>query len=268
MDRITSSSNPKIKKARSLRQRKFRAETGLFLIEGIHHLGSAVEGGFALEEIFYCPELLESPFARNLIEQQIAGGTPCYPVSEMVFQSLADKENPSGILGVGQQTHRVLPELSPDNFSWGVAVVSPQDPGNIGTILRTIDAVGASGLILLDQGVDIWHPTAVRASMGAIFWHPVVEAPFAEFADWAHQNRYFILGTSAHSTLDYQQAVFDSLPIILLLGSERAGLTSEQIKVCQAMVNLPMHGKVTSLNLAVAAGVLLYTISAQLKKLH
>lgn len=268
MDRITSSTNPKIKKARSLRQHKFRAETGLFLIEGIHHLGSAIEAGFVLEEIFYCPELLDSPFAWKIIEQQNAVGIPCYPVSEIVFQSLADKENPSGIIGVGQQTRQVLSELSPTNFPWGVALVSPQDPGNVGTILRTIDAVGTSGLILLEQSVDVWHPTSIRASMGAIFWHPIVTTSFEDFSDWAHQSRYSIFGTSAHAELDYRQDVFDSPPLILLMGSERAGLTPEQSKACQAMVSLPMHGRVTSLNLAVAAGVMLYTISAQLEKPH
>jgi TrmH family RNA methyltransferase len=138
-----------------------------------------------------------------------------------------------------------------------VALVSPQDPGNVGTILRTLDAVGADGLFLLDGGVELYHPTVVRSSMGVIFWKPVVQTSFDEFAAWASKGRYQLIGTSAHADVDYQTLV-PSLPWILLLGSEQKGLSVEQTRICDVTVSLPMHGRVSSLNLAVAAGVLLY----------
>jgi RNA methyltransferase, TrmH family len=150
-------------------------------------------------------------------------------------------------------------------LSWGLACVSPQDPGNIGAILRTIDAVGASGLLMLDGGVDIYHPTAVRASMGGIFRKQVVRAAFDEFSAWAHANGYQIIGSSAHGSKDYQEVKRYRRPLILLLGEERRGLTPTQAEICTSMLRLPMHGKVTSLNLAVAAGVLLYDMLGKME---
>jgi TrmH family RNA methyltransferase len=126
--------------------------------------------------------------------------------------------------------------------------------------LRTIDAVGASGLLLLDSSVDPYHPSSVRASMGALFWYPVVTTAFDDFTRWAEQHAYYVYGTSAHGQLDYREIRSYQRPAILLLGSERAGLTDEQAARCQAVLRMPMHGRVTSLNLSVAAGVLLYAM--------
>jgi len=138
-------------------------------------------------------------------------------------------------------------------------LVAPQDPGNVGSILRTIDAVGAGGLLLLDSGVDAYHPTAVRASMGAIFWYPVVSATFAAFAAWVKQHAYHVLGTSARGPSDYTTADY-TRPLVLLMGSEREGLSSEQAAICQQVVRLPMLGRASSLNLSVATGVMLYAM--------
>ena len=259
MPTLTSPSNPKIKQVRALRQHKRRDEAGLFVVEGIHHVGEAAASGAGVEYICYAPELLESRFARELIEQQSARGVPCLAVSAETFASIAEKENPQGILAVVRQQRRTLAELRPENFGWGVALVAPQDPGNVGTILRTIDAAGASGLLLLDGGADPYHPNAVRASMGALFWLPVVSAPFAEFTQWVRAHRYHLYGTSAHASADYP-AVEYARPAILLLGSEQKGLSPEQMAECEQVVCVPMRGRVSSLNLAVAAGVMLYAM--------
>lgn len=260
MSLITSRENPKIKLARALRQRKQRDETGLFLVEGIHHVGEALAAGAQVEYLCYAPELLVSPFAQQLIEQQSARGLACYAVTPEIFASLAEKENPQGLLAVVHQPHLTLDHLTPQHFSLGVALVAPQDPGNVGTILRTIDAVGASGLLLLNSSVDPYHPSAVRASMGALFWHPVVSASFAEFAQWAKQHSYHLYGSSAHASVDYRSADYSVRPIILLLGSEREGLSADQTAICEQVIRLPMKGHVSSLNLAVAAGIMLYAM--------
>lgn len=260
MDKITSRSNPKIKSARALRQRKYRDSSASFLVEGIHHVGAAIEADATIESILYAPELLKGKFALEIIEQASDHGIPCYSTSPEVFDSLAGKDNPQGVLAVVHQPQETLADLNPESFSWGVACVSPQDPGNVGTILRTIDAVGASGIILIDGGVDAYHPTAVRASMGAIFRHPVVSASFPEFSQWGRLHVYHVYGTSAQGKLDYLQVPGYEHPAILLMGSEQQGLTPEQAQICQEVVRLPMRGKATSLNLAVAAGVMLYAM--------
>lgn len=265
MEMIGSRSNTKVRSVRALRQRKGRDESHTYLVEGIHLVGAALESGATIEAIFYAPDLLTSDYALGLIKQTGSRGLPCYPTTPDVFSSLASKEHPQGILAVVQQSRQSLTDLTPEDFSWGLACVSPQDPGNIGTILRTIDAVGASGLVMLDGGVDIYHPTAVRASMGAIFRKPVVSAAFNEFSVWAHANGFQIVGSSTHGSKNYQEVKRYRRPLILLLGEERRGLTPAQAEICTSMLRLPMHGKVTSLNLAVAAGVLLYDMLGKME---
>jgi TrmH family RNA methyltransferase len=263
---ISSRTNSKIKSARALRKRKGRESSGLFLVEGIHHVGAAVEAEAGIEEVFYAAELLKSQYALEMVEGASGRGVPCYPTSIDVFASLAGKEHPQGILAVVRQRRDKLGELNPGIFSWGVACISPQDPGNVGTILRTIDAVGASGLILLEGGVDPYHPTAIRASMGAIFRHPVVRASFNDFKQWVGDYDYQVYGTSAHGEVDYRQVEGYAIPTIVLLGDERQGLTPAQAEICREIVRLPMRGQVSSLNLAVAAAVMLYAMQEKLEK--
>jgi TrmH family RNA methyltransferase len=261
MANLSSRSNPKIKQIRALlQQRKARRASGLFVVEGIRHVGEAVQSGARLETLYYAPEILTSAFAAQLIEQQTARGVPCLAVAADLFASLAEKDNPPGILAVVHQPVLSLEGLNPQRHPWLVALVAPQDPGNIGTILRSIDAVGANGLLLLDHSADPTHPSAVRASMGSLFWHPVVAVEFAEFAAWAARQGYTIYGTSAHASKDYRQVESYQLPRILLMGSERQGLTSEQSAICHELLSVPMKGHATSLNLAVATGVMLYAM--------
>ena len=230
----------------------------MFLTEGIHHIGEAVEANWELETVLYAPDLLTSNFARDLLSRLTIQPQP---VSAQVMESLADKENPQGILAVVHQRKSHLDDLK--EMRSGVALVSPQDPGNVGTILRTMDAVGADVLFLLDGGVDIYHPSAVRASMGTLFWKPVIQASFDEFVLWmrARPSDVQLIGTSAHADVDYHELV-PQLPWVLVLGNEQKGLTSEQARACDVTISLPMKGRVSSLNLSVAAGVLLYALNA------
>jgi TrmH family RNA methyltransferase len=255
---ITSLSNPIIKQARALRQKKARTESGSFLVEGIHHIGEAVAAGWNVASVLYAPELLTSEFARDLITRL---AIKTQPVSTQVMEFLADKENPQGILAVVRQKTVDLNSFSlplPGKAQAKlVALVAPQDPGNLGTILRTMDAAGADALFLLDGGVELFHPTVIRSSMGTIFWKPVIQATFTKFVDWARRGKYQLIGTSAHGDVDYQSLVPD-LPWILVLGNEQKGLSPDQLRTCDVTVSLPMKGRVSSLNLAVAAGILLY----------
>jgi TrmH family RNA methyltransferase len=252
---ITSLSNPLVKQARALHQKKARLASGLFLVEGIHHVGEAVHAGWEVDSVLYAPELLTSKFARDLISHL---GTMPQPVSAQVMESLADKENPQGILALVRQKRTRLENLH--GMRCGVAIVAPQDPGNVGTILRTMDAVGAEVLFLLNGGVELYHPTVVRSSMGTLFWKPIVQASFDEFVNWSRNSRpegIQLIGTSAHGDVDYQTLI-PKIPWILIMGNEQKGLSKEQTLVCDVTVSLPMKGTVSSLNLAVATGVLLY----------
>lgn len=249
---ITSLSNPLIKQARSLRQKKARRESGLFLVEGIHHVGEAVQAGWDAEAVIYSPDTLTSSFAHDLISRlKIAP----QPVTPQVMESLADKENPQGILAIVHQKKTRLDKLRQVNHA--VALVSPQDPGNVGTILRTMDAVGADALFLLDGGVELYHPAVVRSSMGTLFWKPVVQISFEQFLQWAREGKRQLIGTSTRGDVEYQTLV-PNPPWVLMLGNEQKGLSPEQTKACDVTISLPMKGRVSSLNLSVAAGIFLY----------
>lgn len=255
---ITSLSNPLVKRARSLHQKKARSERCLFLVEGIHHVGEVIEAGWAVESILYAPDILTSDFAKNLLSRH---SSEAQPVSPGVMESLSGKENPQGILAIVRQKETQFSELDPLKNS--VALVAPQDPGNVGTILRTLDAVGAEALFLLDSQeklggtVELYHPTVIRASMGTIFWKPVIRSSFDDFTQWARKGGYQVIGTSARGEMDYRTLIPKS-PWIVVLGNEQKGLSHEQLNACDVTVSMPMKGRVSSLNLAVAAGVLLY----------
>lgn len=259
MPLISSVSNPRIKQIRALSQRKQREATGLCVAEGIFHVGEALDSG-AVEYLIYAPDMLASAFGRELVAMAERQGTAVYPVTPEVMEAVAGKDNPQGLLAVARQHILRLDELSVSTHPWLVAAVSPQDPGNVGTILRTIDAVGASGLLLLDGGVDPYHPSAIRAGMGAIFRLPIATASWGRFVEWAGREGYRLCGTSARGRDDYRAAGLYAPPVILLLGSEREGLSEDQAAACDVLLRLPMHGRVRSLNLAVAAGVFLYAM--------
>jgi TrmH family RNA methyltransferase len=249
---IASPSNPLIKQARALHQKKARNESGLFLVEGIHHVGECLDAGWDVESVLYASGMLTSAFAHDLITR--LSFTP-QPVTPQVMESLADKENPQGILAIVRQKQTHLNELG--QITRAVALVSPQDPGNVGTILRTMDAVDADALFLLDKGVELYHPTVVRSSMGTLFWKPVVEVTYDEFFQWARAGKYQLIGTSAHGDVEYHTLV-PQVPWALVLGNEQKGLSPKQMNACDVTVSLPMKGRSSSLNLSVAASVLLY----------
>jgi TrmH family RNA methyltransferase len=260
---ITSPGNRHVKEVRALAQRKQRELTGLCVAEGIFHVGEALAFG-DVAYLLHSPDLLASPFGRELVTTAEARGIPVYPLTADVMASIAEKQNPQGLLAVVRQHSAMLEGLAAATHPWLVALVAPQDPGNVGAILRTVDAVGASGLLLLDGGVDPYHPAAIRAGMGVTFRLPVVRASFASFVAWARAEGYRLYGTSARGRVDYRDVRGYSTPLILVMGSEREGLSAEQAAACDELLRLPMAGRVGSLNLAVATGIFLYAIHAAL----
>ncbi len=269
METISSKNNPKIKEVRILRNEKIRRQSGLCLVEGIWHFIEAVEASrqkafVKLINVFYSPELLKSDLAQKIIMELTNEGVPCYAVPKDIFMSMADKEHPQGVLAVVRQIRTGLEAIDPQKHSWLVGLVEPQDPGNIGSIARTMDAVGANGLLMIDGGAEAYHPESIRASMGAVFWMPVVKTSFQEMINWAALNDYQIYGTSAHATKEIHSISCYQKPCILLMGSERQGLSRPQREACHELIRLPMTGRITSLNLAVATGVMLYDMRAKL----
>lgn len=259
---ISSTTNARIKQIRSLSHRRERERTGLFFIEGIRIVSEAIQMGAEIDTLISAPDLLKSQFAVELLSKARNQGIPCLEVTPEVFKTLSVKEGPQGLGAVVHQRWERLDAVRLGNELCWVALDSAQDPGNIGTILRTSDAVGSRGLILLGNCADPYDPSALRASMGALFSQGLAKASFSEFVHWKRQHSYTVVGTSGAATLDYRQASYTS-PLVLLMGSEREGLSTEQQALCDSMVRIPMVGRSDSLNLAVATGVVLYEIFYQ-----
>lgn len=259
---ITSPSNPTIKQIRALRTRKERERTGTCWAEGIRIVAAAIERGAAIDRLVIAPDLLTSAFARDLAATQQARGIPCTEVTGEVFASLSLKEGPQGIGAVVRQQWTALDQVAPGDALCWIALDAAQDPGNLGTILRTGDAVGAAGVILLDHTADPYDPAALRASMGAVFAQRLVRANFDDLLRWKTRHHAALIGTSDAAPSDYH-AVRYPWPAILLMGSERAGLAPVQQAACDLLVSIPMTGHSDSLNLAVATAVMLYELFNQ-----
>jgi TrmH family RNA methyltransferase len=229
-------------------------ESGLFLAEGLHPVGEALAAGWEATALLYGDEVLKSKYGRSLVEGSQGRGLN---VSNDVLASISSKENPQGILAILRQRETRISDLR--QVQKGVGIVAPQDPGNVGAIIRTMDAAGADTLFILDDGVDIFHPTLVRASMGACFWIPIVELEFGAFVEWCRERGIILLGTTAHGASRSTDLAVRP-PWVLLLGNEQKGLSAGQQRSCNQILSLPMHGRGSSLNLAVAAGIMLYDL--------
>jgi RNA methyltransferase, TrmH family len=213
------------------------------------------------------PELLTSEVGLNLVREQQQRGVETFEVSADVFQSIAMKDAPVGIGAVLRQQWLPLAQVSVLAGDLWVALDEVADPGNLGTILRTIDAVGGKGIILLDRSTDPYDPTAIRASMGALFSQKLVKASFEEFAIWKRTQQVALVGTSGGAAQDYQLVHYPA-GLVVLMGSEREGLDEDHMRLCDQMVRIPMAGRSDSLNLAVATGVVIYEIFNQQRKLR
>jgi TrmH family RNA methyltransferase len=259
---ITSPHNAAISRIRALRSRKERERSGLAFVEGIRRVVEAAGQPAAIETLVVAPDLLTSALGHDLLREQRAAGTPCLHVSAAVFGTLASRERPQGLGAVVRQRWQRLEQVARDDNRCWVALEAVQDPGNLGTILRTADAVGAAGVILLGPATDPYDPAAIRASMGAVFTQQLVRAQPAELAQWVRRRGIGVIGASGAAPHDYRAIVYPR-PLVLLMGSERQGLSAAQQALCGQIVRIPMVGHSDSLNLAVATSLVLYEIFHQ-----
>jgi RNA methyltransferase, TrmH family len=261
--RIESAANPLIKRIRALEQRKGREQAGAFFVEGIQAVWQAVDAGVAIETLVVAPDLLTSAAAREMVARQAAAGMPVAEISAPLYERIATRENPSGLAAIVRITSRNLASLVVTPQSLFVALHEIGNPGNLGTILRTVDAVGGNGVILVGETTDPYHPNAVRASVGTLFRIPVVQAGgIEEVYSWSRAHGVGVVTTSARAAREHWQAAYPS-PLLLLFGNEGRGLPPEIVGQGDLAVRIPMHGGASSLNLAVAAGVLLYEVLRQ-----
>ena len=262
---ITSASNPTIKAIRKLTEHKARQQSGLFLIEGLRIVAEAIQCGAKIDSIIFSTELLVSEFGQSLIAACLAKEIPLVEVSAQVFMTLSNKDGPQGIAAVVHQSWQSLSDTSLQSGDLWVALESVQNPGNLGTVVRTSEAVGAQGIFLLDQSTDLYDPKAVKASMGAIFSLNLVKTDFQAFSTWLNHQKVGLIGSSDKAALDYMDLDYPET-CILLMGSERQGLPQYYLDACTQVVRIPMLGRSDSLNLAIATSIILYQIYNQKRR--
>ena len=262
MEIIKSRQNEKIRLARSLKQRKKREDEKRYLIEGLFHLGEALEAKAKLDFVLVAPPLIRNEFGQKLLGELEKSSVALFEIDEQMLDELSLREKSSGFLGVGESQYFSLEDVDMQSAQRLLALIAPQNPGNVGSVLRSIDAFGVDGILLLDGGVDAYHPAAIRAGMGAHFWKKIIRASFEDFIGWANKNAVQIIGSSAKGGIDLKQVKIKK-PYTLLMGSEREGLSQEQLAQCQTVISLPMQGRSTSLNLSVAAGIMLFALENQ-----
>lgn len=254
---ITSPANPTIKHIRKLHDRKYRDIHQQFLVEGLRLTAEAIEEGVDLEYLVVSEELLTSQFGKSLVQKYQGRGGQVILISADLFKRISQKDGPQGIAAVGTQRRHDLTQIQPGSAALWVGLDRIQDPGNLGTLLRTGDAVGSSGAILIGHCTDPYDPAALRASMGATFSQKLVKASLEEIFTWKSRHKIPFVGTSDKAKTHYRDFTFPER-LVVLLGSEREGLDPQLLTLCDDVVRIPMAGKSDSLNLSVAAGVILY----------
>lgn len=260
---ITSFGNATVKRLRSLHDKKGRRAEGLFLVEGLRLVTEAVEAGRVPRVLLVSEEASAHPLARAAAAATEAGGGEVVTATREILGKVTGKDNPGAVAAAFAVWPTPLGAIDRAAAGHFVVCAGLKDPGNLGTILRTADATGAGGVILLDQGCDPFSVEAVRASMGALFTCPVAQADGAEFVAWLRAGPGMLVGTYlGPGTVDYQAVRYEP-PTFAFMGNEQSGLSADYAAACDVLVRMPMAGKADSLNVAVATGVLLYEIVNQ-----
>ncbi len=264
---ITGFSNPLVKFLRSLREKKHRKREQRFLAEGLRLLTDARECGIV-------PEMLVMAIGRephpllDALEQAVAeAGGDIVEMDEEILAKVTGKDNPQAVAGVFAEFDTRIASLDRASAPIWLVAQALRDPGNLGTMLRTGDAVGAGGLILLDDCADPFSVEAVRASMGAIFTQKIAIARWDEFQDWLRAGEGQLVAASLRDPTDYRQAPY-AAPCFLMVGNESQGLPQAYEEACDLRVTIPMRGRADSLNAAVAGAVLAYEALAHLDGPH
>jgi TrmH family RNA methyltransferase len=260
---ITGFSNPTIKAVRGLREKKHRKREGRFLAEGLRLLTDARESG-RIPELLLMAEGREGHPLLDALEAAVAAaGGDVIEMPEDLLAKVTGKDNPQAVAGVFAEWDTRLAELDRARAPLWLVAQAMRDPGNLGTMLRTADAVGAGGVILLDDCADPFSVEAVRASMGAVFTVPLAQARWDDFLTWLRAGEGQLVAASLREAVPYRGAAY-AAPCFVMVGNESRGLPEDHEMACDLRVTMPMKGRADSLNAAVAAAVLAYEVLAAL----
>ena len=257
LDHITSASNPLIKQLRGLERKKIRTETGLFMAEGARLVTQGLETGWRADSVIVSSAVADRPHLAKIVADAEAGGARIAYVPDRLMSRITHKDNPQSVIATFHQRHLALNALDAPGPGIWLALYEVRDPGNLGTILRTVDCAGASGVILLGNCCDPYSFESVRASMGSIFDTPIASTDFDTFNTWRQAQGLSLTAASVNGTVRHDLAPYGERAA-LIMGNEQAGLTPDVEAACDSLALIPMRGGADSLNLAQATALMTY----------
>ncbi|APO73283.1 tRNA/rRNA methyltransferase SpoU-like protein [Rhizobium etli 8C-3] len=255
---VTSLANPIIKDIKALANKKSREESGTFMAEGLKLVIDAIELGWAIRTLVYAKAAKGKPLVEQMAAKTVASGGLVLEVSEKILSSVTRRDNPQMVVGIFESRWKPLKDIRPKEGETWIALDRVRDPGNLGTIIRTADAAGASGVILIGETTDPFSLETVRATMGSLFAVPVAKATPEEFIGWKKSAGVAVVATHLAGSVDYRTIDYKKKPVVLLMGNEQAGLPDQLAKEADALARIPQQGRADSLNLAVASAVMLF----------
>ena len=257
---VTSLSNPIIKDIRLLDKKRHREETKQFIAEGMKLVIDAIEQGWQLRTLIFAASQKETEAIQNLVSRCTALGTDVLVVPEKVLGAITRRDNPQMVVGIFAQQMIEVSRIEPSQEDVWVALDRVRDPGNLGTIMRTADAVGAKGIILVGETTDPFATETVRATMGSIFAMPVCRMDEAAFITFAQNWQGLVVGTHLEGSVDYREPEYAGRSTLLIMGNEQSGMPPNLVETCHKLIRIPQVGRADSLNLAIATGVCLYEV--------
>jgi TrmH family RNA methyltransferase len=264
---VTSLSNPLVKDIKALALKKYRDQQNAFLAEGLKLVIDALDLGWTIRTLIFAKSGRGNTAVEKTAARTVAAGGLVLEVSEKVLSAITRRDNPQMVAGVFTQRYQPLKDIRPSGQDVWVALDRVRDPGNLGTVIRTADAVGARGVILVGETTDPFSIETVRATMGSIFAVPVARANAEAFLQWRKGFGGLVAGTHLKGAVDYRSVDYAGRPVLLLMGNEQQGLPDTMAEACDRLVRIPQAGRADSLNLAVATGVMLFEIRRKALKL-
>jgi len=261
---VTSLANPIIKDIKALSQKKSRDESRTFLAEGLKLVIDALDRGWTIRTLVYAKAGKGKPLVEKVAARTVAAGGLVLEVSEKVMSSITRRDNPQMVAAVFEQRWTSLKDIQPKGSETWIALDRVRDPGNLGTIIRTADAAGAAGVILVGDCTDPFSMETVRATMGSMFALPLVKTTPADFLKWKKSVDARLVATHLAGAVDYRTIDYKSKPVILMMGNEQSGLPDELAQAADKLARIPQVGMADSLNLAVATGVMLFEVRRHL----
>ena len=255
---VTSLANPIVKDIKALALKKFRDQSRSFMAEGLKLVIDALDLGWTIRTLVFAKNAKGNPAVEKVAARTVAAGGLVLEVSEKVLSAITRRDNPQMVVGVFEQRWTTLKDVRPQAGDVWVALDRVRDPGNLGTVIRTVDAVGARGVILVGDTTDPFSVETVRATMGSVFAVPVAKASEADFLAWRKGFSGLLVGTHLKGAVDYRTVDYAGKPVLLLMGNEQQGLPETLAAACDRLVLIPQAGRADSLNLAVATGVMLF----------